>query len=138
MSNIEEMLGQVIAMMAEDKSNDWSDDIGTIETAIEEIRAYQSRSPRFTGRLVIDSEKMRDFLEAAWIDGWNTGEGHDRKEFWVWYLDNYDDIIEAGTEAPASEKMSVKEEILHNYGNSVKHYEMDFLPYDGDWENRQD
>ena len=96
-----------------------------------------SNSPRFTGRLVIDSEKMREFLESAWWSGYDCSE-HGTDEFFNdWYLDNYDDIIESGTEAPASEKMSVKEEILHTYGNSVKHYEMDFLPYDGDWENRR-
>jgi hypothetical protein len=58
MSNIEEMLGQVIAMMAEDKSNDWSDDIYTIETTIEEIKAYHD-------------DKFRRELTKAFLAGWD-------------------------------------------------------------------
>jgi hypothetical protein len=74
-----------------------------------------SNSPRFTGRLVIDSEKMREFLESAWWSGFDCSEHGTDEFFHDWYLDNYDDIIEAGTEAPASEKMSEKQEYGLNY-----------------------
>jgi hypothetical protein len=122
MSNIEEMLGQVIAMMAEDKSNDWSDEIDTIETAIEEIKAYQ-------GRLVIDLEKMRDFLESAWWSGFDCSEHGTDEFFYDWYLDNYDDIIEEGTESPAGEKVSEKEKITieNGFGNEIR--EVEIPPY---------
>ena len=74
-------------------------------------------SPRFTGRLVIDSEKMREFLREAYSVGCRAGVLDTVQyptppvRFNEWYLEKYDDIIEAGTEAPASEKMSEKKEI---------------------------
>ena len=95
-----------------------------------------SDSPRFTGRLVIDSEKMREFLESAWWSGYDCSE-HGTDEFFNdWYLDNYDDIIEAGTEAPASEKMSEKKEIdPYDYlelrdglGNLISRHKIEISP----------
>lgn len=57
------------------------------------------------------SQEFRQAMHNAYINGYGDACDRAPMRFDRWFDKNYGDIIGIGTEAPASEKMSVKEEI---------------------------